>query len=99
MMFVSRADRPHGPDRRAIDEDPRPGRGRRLAVEDAHLVVDQLDIVELRVEVLAAPCAARASSAFTGPLPSAAVCSDLAVDLDLDGRLGAQVARRRAARR
>jgi hypothetical protein len=33
-----------------------------------------------------------ASSALTGPLPSAAVWSDLAVDLDLDRRLGEELA-------
>ena len=49
--------------------------GRRLgAVEDAHLVVHEVHRVELRVERESALRSA-ASSAFTGPLPSAAVCS------------------------
>ena len=38
--------------------DPGPGRRRRAAVEDAHLVVDEVDLVELRVERAGAPCAA-----------------------------------------
>ena len=44
------------------------------AVEDAHLVVDEVHAVELRVEGRSAFRSAP-SRALTGPLPSAAVCS------------------------
>ena len=74
-----------------IDDDPGARRGRRAAVEDAHLVVDEVDVVEPRVERperLAQGGVERVDRAV------AVGCGmeRLAVDLDLDRRLGQQLA-------
>src|SRR4051812_9715451 len=83
-----------GPGTRAVhrvDDHSRPSGGRRPAVEDADLVVDEMDLVEARGEgrqCLAqrrVECVDRAVAIGSG-------MQDLAFDLDLDGRLGQQLA-------
>ena len=66
--------RPGPPLGRRVDDHPRLGGRGGVAVEDADLVVHEVDAVELRVEG-AQGLAQRRSSALTGPLPSAAVWS------------------------
>ena len=81
-----------------VDQHPGDRARGRGPVEDAHLVVGEVHPVELRV----APCrrrrAARESIALTGPLPSAVCTWRSAADVHLDGRLGGEVAARRARR-
>ena len=57
----------------AFDHDARHRLGAGMRGEDTHLVVDQSHIGERRDSSAAVPCAARVSSAFTGPLPVATV--------------------------
>ena len=65
--------------------------GRRLAVEDADLVVDEVDVVEDRVE-RAERLAQRGVEGVDRAVAVGRGVEDLAVDLDLDGRLGPQLA-------
>ena len=83
-----------GPRSRAIlrvDDDARPGRGRGVAVEDAHLVVDEVDGVELRVE-RPQRLAQRAVERIDRAVAVGRGVEHLAVHLDLDGRLGEELA-------
>ena len=60
----------------AADDKHARARGRRqMAVDDAHLVILQLRSRRSPGKTAATPCATRASSAFTGPSPSATVYS------------------------
>ena len=71
-----------------IDEHAR-DRGRAVAaVEDAHLVVLEVDARRPAGYAGASALRSAASSALTGPLPSAAVWTTLAADANLDRRLG-----------
>ena len=81
-----------------VDDDARPRGGRRVAVEDPDLVVVQVDVVELRVE-RPERLAQRGVERVDRAVSVGGGVEDLAVDLDLDGRLGEELARRRAARR
>ena len=74
-----------------VDDDPGPRGRRRLAVEDAHLVVDEVDGVELRVE-RAERLAQRGVERVDRAVAVGRRVQHLAVDLDLDRRLGAQLA-------
>ena len=74
-----------------VDDDPGPGRGRRPAVEDAHLVVDEVDVVDARVE-RAERLAQRGVEGVDRAVAVGRGVEDLAVDLDLDRRLGQQLA-------
>ena len=73
-----------------IDDDPRPRRRRRLAVEDAHLVVDEVHRLELRVE-RRERLAQRGVERVDRAVAVGRGVEDLALDLDLDGRLGQQL--------
>ena len=64
--------------------------GRRPAVEDAHLVVDEVDAVEQRVE-RAERLAQRGVERVDRAVAVGGRVQDLAVDLDLDRRLGQQL--------
>ena len=92
MMFVSLpiVDHVRAPSVR-VDDDPGARRRRRAAVEDAHLVVDQVDVVELRVE-RAERLAQRGVERVDRAVAVGGGVQHLAVDLDLDGRLGQQLA-------
>ena len=72
----------------AFDHHARDRLGAGLRRQDAHLVVDQPHVVELRIDAASAPCAARCRARSTGPLPSATVMVALAVHLELHRRLG-----------
>ena len=72
-----------------IDAGPR-GR-RRIAVEDAHLVVDEVDVVDRRVE-RAERLAQRGVERVDRAVAVGRGVQDLAVDLHLDRRLGEQLA-------
>ena len=91
MMFVSLPIVDHAAVAVArIDDDPGPGPGGRLAVEDAHLVVDEVDVVEHRVE----RAERLAQGGVEGVDRAVAVgrgVEHLAVHLDLDRRLGPQL--------
>ena len=91
MMFVSEppVDQvPHSAD--GVDDHPCLGGGRRVAVEDAHLVVHEMDAVELWVEG-AQRLAQRRVEGVDRAVAVGGRVQHLALDLDLDGRLGAQV--------
>ncbi len=92
MMFVSLpiVDQVRAPSVESMI-DPGPGRGRRPAVEDAHLVVDQVDVVDARVE-RPERLAQRGVEGVDRAVAVGGGVEDLAVDLDLDGRLGQQLA-------
>ena len=92
MMFVSLpiVDQVRAPSAR-VDDDPGPGRGRRVAVEDAHLVVDEVDVVDARVE-RAERLAQRGVEGVDRAVAVGGGVQDLAVDLDLDRRLGEELA-------
>ena len=92
MMFVSRAHR--RPFERAVgrfDGHPRPGGRRRVAVEDPDLVVVQVDVVEQRVERPERLAERRVEGVDRAVAVGGGV-EHLAVDLDLDGRLGEELA-------
>ena len=74
-----------------VDDHPRPGGRRRVAVEDPDLVVVQVDAVDVRVE-RPQRLAQRGVEGVDGAVAVGGGVEDLAVDLDLDGRLGEQLA-------
>ena len=71
--------------------DPGPRGRRRTAIEDAHLVVDQVDLVEPRVE-RAERLAQRRIERIDRAVAVGRRVQRLAVDLDLDRRLGQHLA-------
>ena len=94
MMFVSQPIVDHS--RVAVgrvDDHPRPGGRRRVAVEDPDLVVVQVDVVELRVERPERLAERRVERVDRAVAVGRGV-EDLAVDLDLDRRLGEELAAR-----
>ena len=74
-----------------VDDDPRPGRRGRRPVEDADLVVDEVDPVELRVE-RPERLAERGVEGVHRAVAVGGGVEDLALHLHLDGRLGQQLA-------
>ena len=92
MMFVSLpiVDQVRAPSAESMI-DPGPGGRRRPAVEDAHLVVDEVDVVDARVE-RAERLAQGGVERVDRAVAVGGGVQHLAVDLDLDGRLGQQLA-------
>src|SRR5436190_227540 len=74
-----------------IDDDPGPGGSRRAAVEDTHLVVDEVDLLDAGIE-RAERLPQRGVQGVDRSVPVGGRMQDLAGDLDLDGRLGQHLA-------
>ena len=87
---VGAAGRPGPPLRHGVDDHARLGGGGGIPVEDAHLVVHEVDAVELRIEG-AQRLAQRRVQGVDRTVAVGGSVEHLAVDLDLDRRLGAQV--------
>ena len=95
MMFVADADRAEDflacrrrVSRRHSMTTRTRGGGFVLGVDDAHLVVGQVDVVDRRDSAACSALRSAPSSALTGPSPSATRCSTVLADVQLHRRLG-----------